>query len=92
MDLTHTPLRVPILALLVLGYVARGVLFGLIGSFLIHAAWRHDPSQATGIGGALKSLRHQAFGPWLLGAVAAGLIAFGLAQLAHARFQRIRIA
>ncbi len=91
MDLTHTPLRVPILVLLVLGYVARGALFGLIGTFLVHAAWQHDPNQAAGIAGALQSMRHQPYGPWLLGAVAIGLIAFGLAQVAKARYRRIRI-
>lgn len=91
MDLAHTPLRVPILALLVLGYVARGALFGLIGAFLVHAAWRQDANQVAGIAGALAALRQQTFGPWLLGAVAIGLIAFGLAQVAKARYRRIRI-
>ncbi|MEO9077966.1 MAG: DUF1206 domain-containing protein [Rhodanobacter sp.] len=91
MDLTGTPLRVPILVLLVLGYVARGALFGIIGVFLVHAAWQHDPSQATGISGALQSMRHQPYGPWLLGAVATGLIAFGLAQIAKIRYRRFRI-
>ncbi len=91
MDLADTPLRVPILVLLVLGYAARGVLFGLIGALLVHAAWRHDPSQAAGIAGALLSMRHQPYGPWLLGVVAVGVIAFGLAQLAKARYRRIVI-
>jgi hypothetical protein len=91
MELAETPLRVPILILLVLGYLARGALFGLIGAFLIHAAWRHDPGQATGISGALQSMRDQPYGPWLLGAVAVGLIAFGLAQIAKARYLKIRV-
>ena len=91
MDLTDTPLRVPILVLLVLGYVARGVLFGLIGALLVYAAWRYTPNQAGGISGALQALRQQPYGPWLLGAVAVGLIAFGLAQIANARYRQIRI-
>lgn len=91
MDLSDTPLRIPILVLLTFGFVARGALFGLIGALLIYAAWRHDPSQAGGISGALQSMRHQPYGPWLLGAVAAGLIAFGVAQIAKARYRRIRI-
>lgn len=91
MDLTRTPLRVPILVLLVLGYVARGVLFGLIGALLVYAAWRYAPNQAAGISGALQALRQQPYGPWLLGAVAVGLIAFGLAQIAKARYRQIRI-
>ena len=91
MDLADTPLRVPIMVLLVLGYAARGVLFGLIGALLVHAAWRHDPNQAAGISGALLSMRHQPYGSWLLGAVAIGVIAFGLAQFANARYRKIRI-
>ncbi|MEO8856373.1 MAG: DUF1206 domain-containing protein [Burkholderiaceae bacterium] len=91
MELAHTPLRVPILALFVLGYGARGALFGLIGALLVRAAWRHAPNQVAGISGALESLRHQPFGPWLLGIVAIGLIAFGLAQVAKARYRRVRV-
>ena len=91
MDLGSTPLRRPILVLLVLGYIARGVLFGLIGAFLIHAAWLHHPNQGAGISGALQSMRHRAYGQWLLGAVATGLIAFGLAQIAKARYRHFRI-
>ena len=90
-DLGHTRLRVLILLLWVLGYVARGALFGFIGALLLHAAWQGDPEQAAGIAGALASMRAQPYGPWLLGAVAIGLIAFGLAQVAKARYRRIRI-
>ena len=90
MDLSDTRWRRPILALLVLGYAARGVLFGLIGVFLLHAAWEYDPSQATGVAGALQSLRHQPYGAWLLGAVSVGLIAFGLARIAKTRYREIR--
>lgn len=90
MDLSHTPWRRPILALLVLGHAARGALFGLIGGFLIRAAWRHDSLDSTGMAGALLAMRQQAWGAWLLGAVAVGLIAFGLAQFANARYRVIR--
>jgi hypothetical protein len=68
MDLRHTPLRRPILILLVLGYLARGVLFGLIGAFMLHAAWLHQPNQLAGISGALQSVRDGPYGPWFLGA------------------------
>lgn len=91
MDLGQTRWRRPILALLVLGYVARAALFGLLGIFFLHSAWQRDPGQATGVGGALQSLRHHPYGPWLLGAVAVGLIAFGLAQIAKTRFREIRM-
>jgi Domain of Unknown Function (DUF1206) len=60
------------------GTVARGVVFTLIGVFLFLAAYHHNASQAQGIDGVLAALLHQAYGPWLLGIVAAGLIAFGI--------------
>lgn len=91
MQLANTFLRVPILTLLVLGYLSRAALFGLIGAFLIHAAWRDDPDKVAGISGALQLIRDQSYGPWLLGSVAAGLIAFALAQIAKARYREIRV-
>lgn len=74
------------------GYMARGVVFGIIGWFVVQAALRYDPQQAQGLEGALLTLRNQAYGPWLLGAVALGLIAYGLFQLVNARFRSIRPA
>jgi hypothetical protein len=89
-DLTQTRLRGVIITLGVLGYAARGVVFGLIGAFLIHAAWRYDAAKATGIAGALSALKERRYGPWLLGAVAVGLIAYGLFQIAIARYRKFR--
>jgi hypothetical protein len=60
-----------IIALGTCGLLARGVLFGLIGAFLIDAARRYDTANATGIAGALSALKRQEYGHWLLGAVAA---------------------
>lgn len=91
MDLSQTRWRRPILALLVYGYAARGALFALIGVLLMQAAWHHDSSQATGVAGALQSMRQQAYGPWLLGAVAVGVIAFGLAHIIKVRYRDIRV-
>jgi hypothetical protein len=45
------------------GFAARGVVFGIVGLFLIQAGLRFDPSEATGLGGALKELLRQPFGP-----------------------------
>jgi hypothetical protein len=72
-----------------LGYAARGVVFGIVGLFLMQAALRSDPSQATGLGGALQELLQQPFGPWILGTVAFGLVAYGLFMIALARYRRI---
>ena len=60
------------------GTAARGLVFAMIGLFLFLAAYRHDPSQAQGIDGVLAALLQQPAGPWLLGVVALGLLAFGI--------------
>jgi Domain of Unknown Function (DUF1206) len=60
------------------GTTARGVVFTLIGVFLLQAAVQHNASRAQGIDGVLTALLHQPYGSLLLGVVAAGLIAFGI--------------
>ncbi len=72
------------------GTAARGVVFTLIGLFLFLAAYRHDPKQAQGIDGVLAILLRQPAGPWLLGLVAVGLIAFGIYSVVTGIVLRIR--
>jgi hypothetical protein len=72
-----------------LGFIARGVVFLLSGGFLVQAARRFDPGQVRGLAGALETLAQQPAGPWLLGATAVGLIAFGAYSLLLARYRRI---
>jgi hypothetical protein len=71
------------------GLAARGVTFGVIGWFLVQAALNADPSRARGLAGALRVLRQQDYGRWLLGVVALGLTAYGLLSLVEARYRRI---
>jgi len=73
----------------VFGHLARMVVFGLVGVFLIKAAIDFSPKTAIGLDGALAKVANRAYGPLLLGVVAAGLIAFGLYSLADARYRRI---
>jgi uncharacterized protein DUF1206 len=72
-----------------LGIAARGIVFGVVGTFLVRAALEYDPQEARGLGGALQTLAHQPLGPWLLGAVALGLVAYGLFMLSVARYRHI---
>ena len=73
------------------GLAARGLVIGIAGVFLIVAALRFDPSEATGLGGALQELLRQPFGSWILGVVALGFIAYGLLMVAVARFGQIAL-
>jgi hypothetical protein len=65
------------------------VVFGLIGIFLVKAAIDYNPNKAVGLDGALAKIVHASYGPFLLGLVAAGLIAFGVYSLSDARYRRI---
>jgi hypothetical protein len=71
------------------GHLARMIVFGLVGVFLIKAAVDYNPNKAVGIDGALAKLAHAAYGPFLLGLVATGLIAFGIYSLSDARYRRL---
>jgi hypothetical protein len=71
------------------GHLARALVFGLIGIFLVKAAIDYDPKTAVGLDGALAKLVNQPYGSVLLGIVAAGLIAFALYSLSDARFRKI---
>ena len=72
-----------------IGHIARGIVFGMIGLFLIIAALHANPGEARGIDGALAALAEQSFGPILLGAVALGFVAYGLYMFAEARYRRM---
>lgn len=56
------------------GYVARGIVFGLIGFLALHAAW--IGGYAEGAEAALGSLTDESFGIPLLWAIAAGAFCF----------------
>lgn len=71
------------------GLVAHGIVLGLAGTFLVQAAYRFSPEEAQGLSGALNEIASRPFGPWLLGLVALGLIAYGIYKLAQARYHRV---
>ena len=72
-----------------LGFVSRGVIFSLVGWFVLQGGLHRDPSQVRGYGGAFLFLLTQPFGRVLLAAVAAGFIALGLHSFACARWIRL---
>jgi Domain of Unknown Function (DUF1206) len=72
-----------------IGYTARGIVFCIVGSFLVQAALHYNPSEAVGIEGAFDALAQSYYGTWLLGTVAAGLVAYGIYMLVESRYRRI---
>jgi hypothetical protein len=71
------------------GHVARAVVFGLIGVFVVRAAVEYDPKEAIGLDGALQKLARAEYGPWLLGLTAVGLVAYGVYCLVDARYRDV---
>lgn len=71
------------------GLYARGVIFAIIGSFVIYAAYTTDPNDAGGLEQALEWMRSQPFGPWLLGITAIGLICFAVYSCVEAIYRRV---
>ena len=73
----------------VIGHAARMVVFGLVGAFLIRAAYEYDPKETVGLDGALAKIAHQHYGSILLGIAAAGLAAYGLYCMIEARYREV---
>ena len=76
-------------ALGVTGHVAKGVALNLAGLLFVVAAGKQSPEESTGLDGSLKALRDHPFGPYLLVAIGAGFICYGLFALVRARFGRM---
>ena len=72
-----------------IGYVARGIVFLLVGSFLVRAALYYNPEEAKGLEGVFDTIAQRPFGQWMMGVVAAGLIAYGIYTLVESRYRRI---
>ena len=70
------------------GYIARGIVFALVGAFLVNAALDYNPDEAVGVDGALLELAGKAYGPWILGFVGVGTIAFGVWSAVEARYRK----
>jgi hypothetical protein len=71
------------------GFVARGIVFALMGWFIFLAGRQHNPGRATGFTGIFTFLLAQPYGRPLLLLVALGIIALGLHSVVLARYVRL---
>jgi hypothetical protein len=72
-----------------LGIAARGLVFGMIGWFLMRAGLEHDPSQARDLGASIQAFQAAPFGKWVLLSIAVGLLLYGFYNLVRARYRVI---
>ena len=78
-----------IIAICRFGLAARSIVFFLIGWFVIEAAYMAQSSQVGGLDEALETLAAQPYGPFFLGFVAFGLIAYGIYMVVQARYRHL---
>jgi hypothetical protein len=71
------------------GLASRGLVFILIGAFLVKAAVQFDPDNAKGLDASVKTVASQPYGRFLLFAGAVGLLAFALWSWIEARYRKI---
>ena len=71
------------------GLSARGIVFVIIGGFILYAAYTYDPEQAGGLADALTWLRTQSYGQVLFMVIATGLLSFGAYSLIEAVWRRV---
>lgn len=71
------------------GLLARFVVFGLVGLFLVKAAYEFDAQEAIGIDGALRKVVDGTLGPALLAIVATGLLCYAVFCFVEARYRRV---
>ncbi|HEX5511518.1 MAG TPA: DUF1206 domain-containing protein [Actinomycetales bacterium] len=72
----------------VVGYVAKGVAFAIVGVLVIVGVLNSNPAKASGLDEALRTLRAEPFGTALLLAVAVGFACYGMYMFARARYSR----
>jgi len=92
MDLSSIPRdrRSVLLRICRFGVAARAVIIVAAGLFLVRAAIQDDPGEAHGIRESVLQLAAGAYGRWILGGIALGLLAYAIDQAVHARYRQIR--
>ncbi|MGE2835697.1 DUF1206 domain-containing protein [Mycobacterium sp. SMC-4] len=73
----------------VVGYVAKGVVLGGAGVLVVVATLQADPTKASGLDAAVKTLGEAPFGKFLLIAAALGIAAFGVFNFIRSRYNRM---
>lgn len=73
----------------VVGYVARGIVWLVLAWMLVNAALHANAREAGDTGKAFSFLEDMQMGSWILGGVGLGLVAYGLFNLARAKWEDV---
>ena len=69
------------------GLAARGVIFLIIGYFALKAALHNNPSEIKTTREVFSFIQDSSYGPWLMGIVAAGLVAYAIYMFLMAKYR-----
>lgn len=90
LDVSHVRREVPwLLPLGRLGIAARSVIIILMGATFARSGWRGRAADADGYREALRTIA--SLDSWVLAAIGAGLLCFGVYQICHARYARLAV-
>lgn len=71
------------------GVGSRGLVYALIGVFILQAAIRYDPSLVRGLDGTLQTISRQPLGQFGLGFVAFGFLAYSIHMVVEAKYRQM---
>lgn len=72
------------------GFMSRGVVFGILGYFVLRAGVTENPGMIRGTQGAFSFLQQQSYGWLLMGLIAVGLLGYGVFMLFVAKNSEVR--
>ena len=72
------------------GLSARGVIFLIIGYFALQAALSSNPSEIKSTTEAFSFIQESSYGAWLMGLVAAGLVAYAIYMFLMAKYRKFK--
>lgn len=78
-------LDLPVKIFGIVGYIAKGVVFMVLGGLFFNAAYTFNPSEASGLDGAFRSFIALPFGAVLLALVGVGFLMYAAYSIARAR-------
>lgn len=71
------------------GFMARGVVFGILGYFVLLAGLTENADMVRGTQGAFSFLQQQSYGTYMMGIIALGLLGYGLFILYASKDSRV---
>jgi hypothetical protein len=80
-----------IIAIGTLGYIARGIIWMIVGWLFIKAGLHTNSKEAGGSDAAFQWIQHSSYGSLLLVVISSGLICYGLFSFLRARYQVIHL-